>query len=472
LSRALEKDLLNKLRDILPEERIAGQREALICHSYDASGQRGLPAVVVYPETPQEIAEILKLANAVRVPVVPRGAGVGFSGGAVPVLGGISLVMTRMSRILKIEPENLQAEVEPGIITFRFQKEVEKLGLFYPPDPASHKFSTLGGNVAECAGGMRAVKYGVTKEYVNGLEFVTPLGEILRCGAKTSKSVVGYDLTRLLVGSEGTLGVITKLTLKLLPKPQAMRTVLAAFSDLRKAAETVSAVIASRILPAAIEIMDRDSIEAVEAFTGKKLFERCNALLVIETDGSVQAAEADMQRVESLLAGAVSCTGIRKARDESEREEIWEIRRSVSPALFRIAPKKLNEDVAVPRSRIPDLMEGIEGLKRKYGLTIVCFGHAGDGNIHVNFMYQPSSDVEKEVHQAVEALFALVLQLEGTLSGEHGIGSVKSPYISLELSPGLLRIMREVKRVFDPNNIMNPGKIFPQVTQVPPDSGG
>lgn len=434
--------------------------EDLLCYSYDASKLRATPDAVAFPGNVDEIAALLKLANRYRIPVFPRGAGSGIVGAAVPWNGGLVLVLTRLNRILELDPDNLLAIVEPGVITGDFQKAVLQHGLFYPPDPASLQFCTLGGNVAMCAGGPRAVKYGVTRDYVLGLEAVLPTGSIINTGTRTVKGVVGYDLTRLLVGSEGTLGIFTKINLRLVPAPESVRTAMAVFPELEAAARAVSAIIRERIIPSTLELMDQATIRAVENYLQIGLPTASEAVLLIEVDGRETLLEEDMQRIGTICSqcGAAEVT---IARSEAEREQLWKARRAVSPALGQIKPGKINEDVTVPRTQIPALIRDIQRLAEKYALTIVCFGHAGDGNIHTNIMVDRDNEDElKRSEKAVEELFRMVLDRGGTLSGEHGIGITKSPFLQWEIGAEGYQAMWRIKTALDPLNILNPGKMF------------
>jgi glycolate oxidase len=452
--------IIHTLRDIVGKDHVTTELADRICYSYDATQQEHLPAVVVFPRDAGEISRIMKLANAEKLPVYPRGAGSGFTGGSLPVKGGIALVLTRLDRILRIDADNLVAEVEPGVVTHDFQKAVETVGLFYPPDPASLKFSTLGGNVAECAGGPRCVKYGVTKDYVLGLEVVTPLGDIIRTGGETMKGVVGYDLTKLLVGSEGTLGIITRITLKLLPLPAAKKTMLVAFDAIDGAARAVSAIVRGKIIPTTLEFMDATTIECVRQATDLAIPEGTRAILIIEVDGDEDIIERQAGRILEIVA-PLGVLETRVAGSEQESEAIWQVRRSVSPSLRKVNPDKFNEDICVPRSRLPEMIRTIEGISEALEVPIVNFGHAGDGNIHVNIMIDkevPGQQAKAE--QAIEQIFAATLELGGTMSGEHGVGVTKAPYLPMELDPAAVSYMKAIKRALDPNNILNPGKIF------------
>jgi glycolate oxidase len=456
----IESRIIKILREIVGADNVSTDKADLICHSYDATQQKHLPDVVVYPVTAAEISLILKMANTEKVPVFPRGAGSGFTGGSLPTKGGIVLVTSRMDKILRIDEENLVAEVEPGVVTEQFQLAVEKVGLFYPPDPASLKFSTLGGNVAECAGGPRCVKYGVTKDYILGLEIVTPQGDIIRTGGQTMKGVVGYDLTKLMVGSEGTLGVITRIIIKLLPLPEAKKTMLVLFDSIDGAAQGVSAIIRGKIIPTTLEFMDATTIDCVRQATGLQIPEAARAILIIEVDGDRDLIERQAKRILDIVA-PLGVVETRVAQTPAESEDIWKVRRQVSPSLRKVNPDKFNEDICVPRSRVPEMIRAIEAIASKYGIPIVNFGHAGDGNIHVNVMIDSSVPGELEkAEKAIEEIFAETLKLDGTMSGEHGVGITKAPYIPMELDPAAVAYMKTIKRALDPNNILNPGKIF------------
>ncbi|MBF0292688.1 MAG: FAD-binding protein [Nitrospinae bacterium] len=458
----MDQNVKQKVKDIFPPGDATDAREDLLVYGYDATGEERIPELVVFPHSPEQISAVLKLANEYGFPVTPRGAGSGFVGAAIPTHLGVVLSMTRMNRILEIDTDNLTALVEPGVITATFQQKVEEMGLFYPPDPASLKMSTLGGNVSTGAGGPRAVKYGVTRDYVLGLEVVLPTGEIINTGARTVKSVVGYDLTRLMVGSEGTLGVITKIRLRLLPKPETARTALAVFATVDSAAKTVSAIIRDKIIPRTLEFMDKSAVAAVEDYLHAGLPTEAAAILLIETDGIAAIADAELARIKDICVkmGAVK---VDVAKNEAERETLWKVRRSISPAILRVRPSKINEDVTVPRSMIPALMKRLAELSERSGFPIINFGHAGDGNIHVNVMTDKKNKEEYErAKVAVDEVFDICLELGGTLSGEHGIGISKAPYIEKEIGGIGIELTKKLKAVFDPNNILNPGKIVPE----------
>jgi glycolate oxidase len=368
--------------------------------------------------------------------------------------------MSRFNRIIEIDRDNFIARVEPGVIVGDFHAAVEKEGLFYPPDPASSGFSTLGGNIAECSGGPRAVKYGVTKDYVLGLEAVIPTGEIIHVGVETTKGVVGYDLTKLLVGSEGTLAIITQMTLRLLPLPESVRTMTAIFGDMETAAATVSEIIKSGIIPRTVEYMDQASIQCVENYLKAGLPVSAGALLIIEVDGTINDADLKLEKLISVCIKQ-GATKIESAKNPFEVSKLWAARRSINPALFQYGPHKINEDIVVPRSKIPDMVKKIKNLRESSGLVIASYGHAGDGNIHVNLMLdkQDKAAMEK-AEKVIEELFDYTLKLRGTISGEHGVGITKSHYIHKEIGLTELTLMKKIKAIFDPKGILNPGKIF------------
>jgi glycolate oxidase len=454
-------ELLDLFRDIVAAEHVRTDPESLQRYGVDAL-QIGHPAdLVLLPANTSEIAAIARICNQHCVPLVVRGAGTGYTGGAVPVQGGVVLSMERLNRILDIDDENLLAVVQPNVVTRDLQDAVEARGLFYPPDPASLKQASLGGNVAECAGGPRAVKYGTTKRYVLALEAVLPTGEIIRTGSKAVKNVVGYDLTQLLVGSEGTLAIITEITLRLVPKPAVQATMQATFAGVADAVRAVSGLLAARVVPATIEFIDRQSLAAVEARIGRPVAPPdTGAMLIIEVDGvpAGVADESDRVMAACAHAGALSVT---RAESAEDRDRIWEARRELSFALRALAPRKINHDLVVPRGRVPQLIDLVSRVRDKYQLLIPCFGHAGDGNIHVNLMVDPDNPQEMQRAAAAELeLFKGVVALEGSISGEHGIGFAKAPFLGIELSAETIALMQRIKLAFDPNQVLNPGKLW------------
>ena len=455
----MENKIIDEIIKIVGKENALTSLEERKCYSYDARTDGAIPDLVVFPSSANEVSQILILANKLHFPVIPRGQGSGLTGGSVPVKGGVVLTFTRMNKILEIDTKNLVAIVEPGVITFVFQEEVAKHGLFYPPDPASYKYSSIGGNVAECSGGPNSMKYGVTRDYVLGLEVVKPTGEIIATGVKTMKGVVGYDLTRLFVGSEGTLGVITKIILKLIPAPEAKATILALFKKVEDTAEAVSGIVAAKIVPSTIEFMDRASIRCSEQANPMGIPEDIEGLLLIEIDGNTDSIESLAEKIKTVLI-AHNAAEVTLTQDPSEADKLWQARRVVSQATYNLNPVKVAEDVVVPRSNIPKLIRFLEEMGKKYGLPILSFGHAGDGNFHVSLMIKDTPEDYTKAHKAVEEIFSETIRLGGTLSGEHGIGTSKAPYLSMELSTEVIETMKSIKRVFDPNNILNPGKIF------------
>jgi glycolate oxidase len=452
--------LIKELRHIVGEPNVLADPEDCQCYGFDASRLKGCPECVVFPANTQEVAAIIRLANRNRTPVFPRGAGSGMVGGAIANRRGLALVLTRMNQIFEIDADNMLAVVQPGVVTAMLQERARQLGLFYPPDPASLKFSTLGGNVAMGAGGPRALKYGVTRDYVLSLQVVLPTGSQIRTGTRTAKGVVGYDLTRLMVGSEGTLGIFTELVLRLIPAPQCTRTLSVLFADLDEACRAVNAILKQRVVPSTIELMDRETLRVVDRYLQLGLPAEAEAMLLIEVDGRPSEVDQDLRTIEQTCNRSTPME-LRIAHTEAERELLWRARRSVSPALGKISSGKINEDVTVPRSEIAALIQFTRTLARKHHLTIVCFGHAGDGNIHTNIMLdRDNQDELTRAEHAVEELFCRVLELGGTISGEHGIGIAKSPFLEWELGSEGVAAMWRIKQALDPLDILNPGKMF------------
>jgi len=453
--------LIKEIAGLVGPEHLLTSPEDCWTYAYDATDQARMPEAVVFPGSAAEISQILRLANEHRFPVTPRGAGSGRSGGAVPIAGGVVLVLTRLNRILEIDPADLVAVVEPGVILARFKAAVAAQGLYYPPDPASADFCTIGGNVAECAGGAVAVQYGVTRDYVLGLTVVLPTGEIIDAGTRTMKGVVGYDLTRLFLGSEGTLGVISRITLKLVPKPAARQTLAAGFESLEAAARAVIQILTAGLAPTALEFLDPVTLGCVRELLPFEVPVEAAALLLVAVDGHPH----DVEERAAGIARFCEEQGARpvlRAQSAAEADELWKARQVISPAILKVKPQKVSEDVVVPLSAIPDLIAGLQKISRRRGLIIPCYGHAGDGNIHVNVLYDRKIDRERQaVGAAVEDIFHPVRELRGTLSGEHGIGLTKAPYLGMELSHAAIALEQRLKRAFDPNDIMNPGKIFP-----------
>ncbi|MCG6552439.1 MAG: FAD-binding protein [Candidatus Magnetominusculus sp. LBB02] len=451
---------MKSLNNILVDGSYSMDKEDLLCYGYDASGLDMSPSAVVWPASASDICKLMQFAYQNDIKVIPRGAGTGLTGGAVPSNDSIIMSFERMNRIIEVDTRNLNVVLEPGVINGDLQQTLAEHGYFYPPDPASLNTCTIGGNVAENAGGPRALKYGVTRDYVMQLEAVLPDGRLIHTGVQTKKSVVGYDLTRLLVGSEGTLAVITKVRLKILPMPESVITLLVAFNSLEQAGKSVSRIISDGIIPRTMELMDRITLAAVNKYKTVGFPEDIDALLLIEIDGSANAIAADADKAANICNGFQG--KIRIADDTASRELLWDARRSVSPALYKISPTKINEDVVVPVTKVPELLAGLQALSEASGVPIACFGHAGDGNIHVNIMTDKNDKKRyDEAEKLVRKTFKLTLDLGGSISGEHGIGLTKSKYIDMELDTVNLDIMRGIKKLFDTKNILNPGKIFP-----------
>lgn len=452
--------VIESLEGVVGREYVATDRETLLCYSYDATRIEGGPDIVLRPRTPEEVASILEIANCENIPIIPRGAGSGFAGGSIPVKGGIVLSLQRMDRILEVNRDDLYAIVEPGVITRDIQKAVEAEGLFYPPDPSSVHFCTIGGNISTGAGGARGIKYGTTKDYVMGLDVVIPTGDVITIGTRAPRSVAGYDLTRLMVGSEGTLGIITRATLRLIPFPEKIVTLAAVFSSLSSATSAIHHILRSPIRPLVLEFMDRESIRVVKELLPMGVREKGEAMLIIEIDGAAGVVERELEKVGDICvkSGAID---VEKAIASSDRERLWTARRAVSPALYKINPTKINEDIVVPRSKLPELIVEIERIAAQHRLQIVSFGHAGDGNLHINVMTDENNVEEYgRAQEAVKALFEATLRLGGSISGEHGIGMTKAAFLPMEAGERAISIMKGIKAVFDPNNILNPGKLW------------
>lgn len=456
----IDKKIINELRKNLGKERIFSEKEYLLTYSYDATALESLPELVVFPENEEDIQKILKIAYRNKIPITPRGAGVGYTGGSIPLKGGIVMVFTRMNRILSIDTENFLTEVEPGVVTQNLQEEVEKKGLFYPPDPASLKTSTIGGNVAENAGGLRCYKYGVTGNYVLALEAFLIDGEKIKAGSPVIKDVAGYNLKSLLVGSEGTLAVISKITLRLIPLPQHRISFRVDFNSLQKGAEFINNAIRSNIDPSAIEFIDRSSISAVYQYLGLPLDDRLRATVIIELDGHRLDVEERKNKFLEMVKNydTLYCQA---AETSAEQEKLWNIRRNISPALTKLNPKKINEDIVVPTAKIPETIEYINRLAEEYDLVIALFGHFGDGNIHTNLMLNPEKEGEMERAEIVlDKIFRHVASVKGSISGEHGIGISKKQFMKYQFTDLEMELFKRLKQAFDPENLLNPGKIL------------
>ncbi len=453
------------IKGISDEKRILTEQYDLVSYSFDASFGSFNPDIVVQAISTDEVVFIMKLANEHGVPVYPRGQATGLSGGSLPVKGGIVLDLSQWNDKLVIDPVDMVAVVSPGVITSHINDAAMKEGLIYPPDPSSAHVSTIGGNLAENSGGPRGLKYGVTKDYVIGLEVVTPEGDVIRTGGRTIKNVTGYDVTKLIVGSEGTLGVITEATVRLHPKPQATKTMMAIFSNIVDAGKAITMILGAGIVPSKLEIMDNASIVAVEDYEPSGLPIEAGALLLIELDGHPAAIEDEITRVERSCEDA-QATDITIPTTKEEENDLWKARKLVSPAIVREKPTKISEDATVPRSKIPAMFERLMAIKEKYNVDLVVFGHAGDGNLHPNIIADKRDHEEmRRVEKAVGEIFEAAVDLGGTLSGEHGIGTLKAPFIEMELGEIGLDLMKRIKTSWDPNNILNPGKIFAEPGQ-------
>jgi len=418
-----------------------------------------LPDIVVFPKTTVEVKGIVDFARRYNIPIVPRGAGSGMSGGSLAVNGGIIISFEMMNNIKNVDKVNLLVEVEPGVITGQLHRYLEKSGLFYPPDPASRNFSSIGGNVAENAGGLRAVKYGVTKDYVKELEVVFPDGNIVKTGGKTVKNVAGYDLTSILIGSEGTLGIITSITLKILPLPKSSKTFLLKFKTAEEAIEIVPELLLFESTPSTIEFIDRYSLDAVEKFTGVNYSDGAGGVILLENIGNEGEIDFWSQQMKQLFNGRN--VDYLESANEEEKENLWKVRRSISASLSQIRPNRFNEDVVVRRSDLTKLIEFSYKAAKKRNVLVADFGHAGDGNIHVNMMYNSRDKIEtKKAWEATEEVAEFVVSLKGSISGEHGIGITKKELLKLQLSPNETEKMKALKNAFDPYGILNPGKIF------------
>ncbi|SDI14302.1 FAD-binding oxidoreductase [Alteribacillus bidgolensis] len=459
------KEWINELNSFFSANQVLTEPADRYSYSFDGSFGEYLPDAVVQVKTKEEVVHVMKTANRYKVPVTPRGQGTCLSGGPLPVKGGIVLDTSQWPASIDVTPDDLIAVVSPGVLTASINQEVEKYGLTYPPDPSSAHVSTIGGNLAENSGGPRGLKYGVTKDYVIGLELVTPEGEIIKTGGRTIKNVTGFDLTKLVIGSEGTLGVITKATLKLVPKPPAVQTLMAVFDEVELSGKAISKTLTSGILPSKMEFMDQASVQAVENYKPSGLPVDAAALLMIELDGRAEAIKAEVIQVEKIMK-ELGAKDIVVPKNEEEAAKIWQARKQVSPAIAKIKPTKVSEDATVPRSKIAEMMERLKVIKEKYNIELVVFGHAGDGNLHPNIMCDKRNEEEMiRVEQAVGEIFEAAVELGGTLSGEHGIGTMKAPFMEQELGSAGLDMMKRIKDSWDPNGIMNPGKMFPERDQ-------
>ena len=456
----MEQRLIDELRRATAPDRVLTSPEDLAVYSYDGTWLEHRPDVVVAAKSAAEVAGVLRIADRERIPVVPRGGGSGLAGGSVPLGGGIVLSTTLMNRIIDIDTVDMVAVVEAGVVNAALQAAVEQRGFFYPPDPASLRQATIGGNIATAASGPRCLKYGGTKDYVLGLQVVLPGGQVIRAGGRMIKSVTGYDLVHLFTGSEGTLGVITEATLRIIPRAKARGSVMAVFPRLDDAGEAVTAVLGAGVVPLALEMMDQSAIYCVEQYLHAGLPLAAEAVLLVDVDGDAESVASQIEVVaEACLGGGAS--EVRRATTKAEIEAMWAARRAVSPSLARLKPNKLGEDISVPRSAIPQMVRRVAEIAKQHDLLIPLFGHIGDGNLHPNILCDLRDKAETErVVAAAREIFAAALALGGTLSGEHGIGLLKKEYLPAGLDPGALALMKSIKGLIDPNNIMNPGKVY------------
>ena len=452
---------LQQFISIVGKENVYSDKAHLIAYSYDATREHFEPDAVVFPRNEEDISEILKYCNEHRIVIVPRGAGSGFTGGALPSSGGIVLGFEKhMNKILEIDMKNMVAIVQPGVINMDLQRAVEEVGLFYPPDPASQEYSTLGGNVSENAGGMRAAKYGITKDYVMATRAVLPNGDIIKAGKRTIKDVAGYNISGILIASEGTLAVLSEITLKLIPKPKLTKTAMGIFDSVSQAMEAVYKTMASGITPVAMEFLDNLTIRAVEQTYHKGLPVDAGALLVTDVDGNLEDdLNYQLEMIEKVFKEN-GCTEFKIAKDDKEAADLWFARRNASQSITVYGSKKLNEDVTVPRSALPELLEKFYAIAEKYNINIPCFGHTGDGNVHTNVMVDGKDPEQVKIaYQAIEEVFQATVDLGGTLSGEHGIGLAKAPYMGMAFTDEEMNLFKSIKMAFDPNNILNPAKM-------------
>ncbi len=446
---------------LIGSDNIYSDKAHLLAYSYDATREHFEPDAVLFPRHEQDVSDILRYCNEHGIVIVPRGAGSGFTGGALPSRGGIVLAFEKhMNRILEIDMQNMVAVVQPGVINMDLQHAVEEVGLFYPPDPASQDYSTIGGNVSENAGGMRAAKYGITKDYVMAIRAVLPNGDVIKAGKRTIKDVAGYNIAGILIASEGTLAVLTEITLKLIAKPRLTKTAMGVFPTVTEAMEAVYKTMASGVTPFAMEFLDNLTIRAVEKTYGKGLPTDAGAILVTDVDGNLEPdLDFQLAQIEKVFREN-GCSDFVIAKDDKEAADLWFARRNASQSLSVYGSKKINEDVTVPRSALPELLEKFYAIADKYGINIPCFGHTGDGNVHTNVMVDGSDPEQVRIgYRAIEEVFQATIDLGGTLSGEHGIGLAKAPYMGMAFTPEEMNLFKAIKKAFDPNNILNPNKM-------------
>ncbi|RLA71455.1 MAG: glycolate oxidase subunit GlcD [Epsilonproteobacteria bacterium] len=457
----IDKKHLKHFSKLLGSENIYSDKAHLLAYSYDATRARFEPDAVIFPRNEEDVSLIMKYCNAHRIIIVPRGAGSGFTGGSLPSKGGIVLAMEKhMKKILEIDMDNMVAVVQPGVINIDLQNAAEEVGLFYPPDPASQEYSTIGGNVSENAGGMRAAKYGITKDYVMAIRAVLPNGDIIKAGKRTIKDVAGYNIAGILIASEGTLAVITEVTMKLLSKPKMTKTAMAVFPTVREAMEAVYKTMSSGVTPVAMEFLDNLTIRAVESTYNKGLPIDAGAILVTDVDGNLEVdLDFQLAQIEKVFREN-NCSEFRIAQNDAEAADLWFARRNASQAIAIYGSKKINEDVTVPRAVLPELLDAFYAIAEKYKINIPCFGHTGDGNVHTNVMVDGSDPEQVKIaYQAIEEVFQATIDLGGTLSGEHGIGLAKAPYMRMAFTDEEMNLFKTIKQAFDPNNILNPNKM-------------
>jgi len=457
----ISKTDLKEFAKIVGKANIYFDKAHLIAYSYDATRTKHLPDAVIFPKNEKDVSQILKYCNDKKIVIVPRGAGSGFTGGALPSEGGVVLAFEKyMNKILEIDMENMVAVVQPSVLNMDLQTAVEEVGLFYPPDPASQEYSTIGGNVSENAGGMRAAKYGITKDYVMAIRAVLPNGDIIRAGKRTIKDVAGYNIAGILIASEGTLAVITEITLKLISKPKLKKTAMGIFPTVENAMNAVFKTMASGVTPVAMEFLDNLTVRAVEKMYKKGLPIDAGAILITDVDGNLdEDLEIQLSTIERVFKEN-HCSDFRRAKDEVESKDIWFARRNASQAISIYGTKKINEDVTVPRSKLPETLQKFREIADKYQINIPCFGHSGDGNIHTNVMVDGSDPKQVEIgYKAIKEVFQATIDFGGTLSGEHGIGLAKAPYMKMAFTDSEMALFQSIKSAFDPNNILNPKKM-------------
>ncbi len=454
----LPREFSRRLQQVLPAQNLYTDPVDCYAYSYDNTRKIFPPEAVAFPTDAAQVQAIVGMCNEYKVPVTARGRGTGTSGGSLPEQGGVALSLERMRRILSIDPANRVIVAEPGVLNQEVQDAVKAHGFFWPPDPSSAAYCSIGGNLATGAGGPHAVKYGTTRDHVLGLKAVTGTGEIIKTGCYTTKGVVGYDLTRLIIGSEGTLAVITEATLKLSPLPLSAEGITAHYRDAASCAQAIIAIMSQPQVPSALEFLDAGSLDLIRAHHSHMLPDETRAMLIIEVDGS----QHEIAAAREAILPACSNPGLLQAQAVSDAKALWAARKALAPLLRDIAPKKINEDIVVPVSKLPELLQGLSGLSEKYKVANVNFGHAGNGNIHVNLLVDPGdAEQMRRADTCLSEVFDLVLRLNGTLSGEHGVGSEKRAFVAREIDAPTMALMQDIKRVFDPNNILNPGKLFP-----------